>query len=135
MASTLDGLARYTRRYYDAEGRMRVSVAVEGEWGPDIWPDDLVAIIGPAPADDIDQGIEVGDPVSYGAWRIVSCPPELEHDNPPTPGADDFGKTERRDYTWSALYTLEYVGPTDFEEAPMWAEGGRVGGCFAARHP
>ena len=122
MASTLDGLARYARRYNDAEGRTRVSVAVEGEWGPDVWPDDLVAIIGPAPADDVAQGIEVGDPVSYGAWRIVSCPPEIEHDNPPTPGADDFGKTERRDYTWSALYTLEYVGPTDFEEAPMWAE-------------
>lgn len=120
MASTLDGLARYARRLFDEQGRMRVSLAMEGEWGPDIWPDDLVAIVGPAPADDVDRGIEVGDPVSYGAWRIVSCPPELEHDNPEAPGADDFGGTERRDYTWSALYTLEYVGTTDFEEAPMW---------------
>ncbi len=122
MASTLDGLARYTRRFYDAEGRMRISVAMEGEWGPDVWPDDLVAVIGPAPADDLERGIEVGEAVSYGAWRIVSCPPELEHDNLETPGADDLSKMERRDFTWSALYTLEYVGPTDFENAPMWTD-------------
>jgi len=122
FASTLNGLARFARKVYDEECTCRPRVVVIGEWQPGVWPDQIVAILGQAPADTED--IAVGEPVSYGAWRIEEIKPDITCDDPnvePGPLADGSTSIRSRRFTFTATYTLEWAGATDIDGYPMWA--------------
>jgi hypothetical protein len=88
---TYQELERIARRYYDRAHEGLITTSIGGEFQPEIDADEFIAILGRNPE---------GEPVSYGAWRIIAIDAEIR---------EDHGNTR---WSWYGNYALEYVGAT-----------------------
>ncbi len=122
MASTMNGLARLARRIHEREGTVQRGLDFEGEWQPFCQPDQIWAVLAIAPADDGD--IAAGDIVSLGAYRIDIIQAEIyaadRGDDPPSDVFTGGKSIASRRHTWSGQYSLNFLGATDLEWAPMF---------------
>lgn len=129
MTSTLEGLARWARRLYDEEGRTSIRTTIGAEWQPGVWPDQVFVVLGQAPGDNVSLGIDVGDIVSYGAWRIEQISVEATHDDDDLE-AGGWGASSpvMPSRIWSRLgdYACVYVGPWENDDIPMFTELARI---------
>ena len=100
--STLAEAERFARGILDIFGHKRIGATFHAEWQPGNYVNDIVSILGAieVPTDD---GVEIKT-VSFGAYRIIEQQPLLEHDE------------EDNNFTWSADYTAEYWGPSEYPE-------------------
>jgi hypothetical protein len=88
---TYQELERIARRYYDRAHEGLITTSIGGEFQPEIDADEFIAILGRNPE---------GEPVSYGAWRIIAIDAEIREDHSNTR------------WSWYGNYALEYVGAT-----------------------
>jgi hypothetical protein len=107
IAQTANSVEIVARQYYEQKYNLKRLRHIEfaGEWQPEVDADQFVAIIGRAKIDNAGQGYTIGDPVSYGAYRIefIDCEIRLDFDDP-------LSDLDSR-YEWHGSYTLTYVGP------------------------
>lgn len=106
LTLNVDSLPAALRSYYDLNYNLKALSRdeIEGEWQPEIDCDQFMQIIGVANFADVDRGIAVGDPISFGAWRIDHIDIEMRHD-----GALNEDSAPRR-WEWYGSYTFVFVG-------------------------
>jgi len=109
LAEDLGFVKAWARSLYDLEQRKGYQASFEGEWQPEIEPDQFIMILGRTPD---------GTAVSFGVWRIQEIDVEI---------ALDWSSDSVPDISWSwrANYTVVYQGESDHPDFPMvTTEGG-----------
>lgn len=129
-------LARFARKEYDREGTPRIVMNIDAEWQPGIWPDDIFWIQGRHIVDyDDGETAQVGQIVSFGAWRIEEVNVTIDTDDPdesayegmdeshPDRGDDGgIGGIHSRTFFWMGHYTLVYVGVAQTDGIKMFTD-------------
>lgn len=112
MASTLLELQRVTRRRYDTEARPMLSLVLEAEFQPGkIDTDQFVCVVMPAIDDDVDEAYLEGDPVTFGAFRILEIQYEFELSPPDAEPGDVLVDLPAQDFPIRPELTPDEEGP------------------------
>ena len=105
QVTNLKEAERYARILLQNFNKKRITCNFRGEWQPGIWAGDIVSLLGAIN----DEGTETI--VSFGAFRLIEMNVEITSD------------WDGGDYLWSADYSLEYWGPSEYEDIPFFNPG------------
>lgn len=112
-AQSFEELQRQGRFLYEQIYTGLLRCSMQAEWQPGMQCDDLLAVVGRAPA--AGPGFLKGDPISYGVYRIQSIDVEMRAD------------WENARYEWSGNYSIYYVGRTpDGFPYPMFTDAEKL---------